>query len=164
MLLQPPLHRLQFVEPLLQAVIPGAVLDGAQDALQLALHRAQLRLQPGLGGPGLPLPPRDLRLEGPDKMLDQLRRQHPGLQGREHARLDALAVDAEDVGAGALRAIGAATKPILGGYRIRGAAAAAAQQVAEQEFAPVRAVERVAVCVLAHLDADLPLPDFDPLP
>ena len=130
----------------------------------LPIHCGQLILEPCLRLPGRAVQPGDFLLEGGDEGGYQLRRQQPLFQPGEDTCLHDLPGDRDTVVAGSFGAISGATVAILGHHGIARTTAAALQQPAEQELAPMRAVERVAGVVLAHLGAYARLAGFDPLP
>ena len=123
------------------------------------LAREPLPVAVGVAGARLQLA---LHLVG--ELAEQVGRQQPLLQSRQHALLDLGAEDGAGVGAGALALVAGAAVAIVGDDRIAAAAEPADQQPGKQEAAAVRPVERVAVLVAADLDADHLLPLLHPLP
>ena len=79
------------------------------------------------------------------------------LRTGQHAILDLLPGDDPSIAAGALRAPGGATVPILADDRVGAPAAAADQQAAQQKLASVRAIERIPrfVAVNSAVEVDL---------
>lgn len=90
----------QFVQALIEAVIPCAILDGAEHAFKLSVDGGELIFDAGLGAGRFTLQSGEFLLEGDDKLLDQFRCEQPVLKRAKDPRFDMVSIDVPGVIAG----------------------------------------------------------------
>src|ERR1700730_18125044 len=155
---------LESCQPLLQCGVICAILDGCDDAGDPALDVSKLALRGGAAGFGVAGEAAEFGVELVDERGDEFRRHHPFGEAPENALLDLDAAYGKTIRAGTFGAARRTAVAVEPDNRVRTATAAADEKAAQQEAAPVCAVEGIPLLVAADLEPDLLLPDLDPFP